>query len=214
MNLKKIIAGAFATDDPRYRTASMTSMIFCSAGSGAKQCLYILMMYASYMANVGFGVAVTVTGIILTVKSIFDGGIDPFLAAIYDRMPGRQVRQDAKVYAHRLGDGNIAAILMFSLLAGRVRRLARSDCLYHCLFSVCYWIQYNGNRCYNRSGDFDKQSQAETILKLYCNLLSVYCSYGTYHSNVISILPKYDNQYNAGCLWEKRYGYMLVYRQY
>ena len=67
MNLKKIIAGAKGSQNGIYRTASPVSMILASATSGGKSIFMMLMMYASYMANEGYGVAVAVTGIILAV---------------------------------------------------------------------------------------------------------------------------------------------------
>lgn len=87
MNLKKIIAGAKGSEGGIYRTASIKTMLFACATSGGKNVFMMLMMYAGYMANAGYGVLLTVTGIITMVKTIFDGVCDPFVAAIFDRMP-------------------------------------------------------------------------------------------------------------------------------
>lgn len=77
MNLKKIFAGMFGSNDPKYRTAKPWEMIFAGGTSAAKMAFYVLMMYASYAMNAGFGIAVTVTGIIIQAKTIFDGVTDP-----------------------------------------------------------------------------------------------------------------------------------------
>ena len=87
MNLKKIFAGMFGSNDPKYRTAKPWEMIFAGGTSAAKMAFYVLMMYASYAMNAGFGIAVTVTGIIIQAKTIFDGVTDPVVAIIYDRLP-------------------------------------------------------------------------------------------------------------------------------
>ena len=47
---------------------------------------YMLMMYVSYIANAGYGIAVAVTGIIATGTRIFDGITDPICAFISDRV--------------------------------------------------------------------------------------------------------------------------------
>ena len=87
MNLKKIFAGMFGSNDPKYRTAKPWEMIFAGGTSAAKMAFYVLMMYASYAMNAGFGIAVTVTGIIIQAKTIFDGVTDPVVAVIYDCLP-------------------------------------------------------------------------------------------------------------------------------
>ena len=57
----------FGSNDPRYRTASLRSMLLACATSGGKTIFMMLMSYAGYMANAGYGVLVMVTGIIMTV---------------------------------------------------------------------------------------------------------------------------------------------------
>lgn len=202
MNLKKIIAGAFADDDPRYRTASPVSMLFCSAGSGAKQAMYILMMYASYMANVGFGVAVTVTGVILTVKGVFDGAIDPFLAAIYDRMPVRKFGKMRFFMIVGWGLSVTAALLMFFFLPGRFEGVPGIVA-----FVIVYFMFVIG---YSTMG-----IGVTTVPAILTNnpkqrpFLSFTATVYQYLVPMIittvlsfKILPKHNNQYDAACLSE------------
>lgn len=208
MNLKKIIAGAFATDDPRYRTASPLSMIFCSAGSGAKQCMYILMMYASYMANVGFGVAVTVTGVILTVKSVFDGGIDPFLAAIYDRMPVGKHGKMRKFMIIGWIMASVAAMLMFSFLAGKfdgVPGIVVFVIVYF-LFVIGYSTMGIGVTTVPAILTNNPKQRPFLSFTAICYQYIVPMILTTVMS--FSILPKHNNQYDAACLSEAVWVYL------
>lgn len=210
MNLKKIIAGAFATDDPKYRTASPVSMLFCSAGSGAKQAMYILMMYASYMANVGFGVAVTVTGVILTVKGVFDGAIDPFLAAIYDRMP---VRKFGKMRFFMIIGWilcSIAALAMFFVLPNKFSGVPGVV-----VFVIVYFLFVIG---YSTMG-----IGVTTVPAILTNnpkqrpFLSFTATCYQYLVPMVittilsfSILPKHNNQYDAACLSEAVWIFLAI----
>lgn len=76
-SFKKIFGGMFGSNDPRYRTASPRSMLLGCATSGGKTVFMMLMSYAGYMANAGYGILVMLTGIIMTVKTVFDGVCDP-----------------------------------------------------------------------------------------------------------------------------------------
>ncbi len=69
----KKLSAASVRDGVEYRTASKLSMILGVATNGGGMCFYLLMMYASYIANAGDGIAVAVAGIIITGTRIFDG---------------------------------------------------------------------------------------------------------------------------------------------
>ena len=60
--------------------------LYTLAPGGIGNCFYLLMMYVSYIANVGYGIAVAVAGIIMTATRIFDGVTDPLCAIISDRI--------------------------------------------------------------------------------------------------------------------------------
>lgn len=119
MNIKKILGGMKGSNDPRYRTAKPFEMILAPAASASKMTFYVMMMMTGYVANTGFGVAVMLTGILATVKTWFDGAIDPFLALIYDKM---KVRKFGKIRFFLLLGYLIqatTAILMFNVLSGK-----------------------------------------------------------------------------------------------
>jgi len=68
-----------------YRRAKMLNIALSQLNSGGAMCFYILMTYASYCANAGYGVATATVGLILTASRIFDGITDPIVALLVDR---------------------------------------------------------------------------------------------------------------------------------
>ncbi len=69
-----------------YRRAKTWQMALAAMVNGSNMCFYILMTYVSYIANQGYGIAVALTGIIMTATRIFDGVTDPICALIADRI--------------------------------------------------------------------------------------------------------------------------------
>ena len=119
MNFKKVFSGAKGSEGGVYRTASMRSMLMGCATSGGKTVFMMLMSYAGYMANEGYGVLVMVTGIIMTIKTIFDGVCDPIVAAVFDRMKVGKLGKVRKFLLIGYGATVLSAILMFHILANR-----------------------------------------------------------------------------------------------
>lgn len=63
-----------------YRRANWFELIFGMANNGNGICFYLLMMYASYIATEGYGIAVATMGIIATVCRLFDAVTDALAA--------------------------------------------------------------------------------------------------------------------------------------
>ena len=73
-------------DGVEYRRAKGWRIAFSCSSSGLMgMTFYILMGYASYVANVGYGIATAVVGIILTATRVIDGVTDPLVAFIIDK---------------------------------------------------------------------------------------------------------------------------------
>lgn len=70
----------------QYRKCKTSEMILSQGGAIMGMCCYILISYASYSGNIGYGIATTAIGIIMTASRIFDGITDPLFAFIYDRV--------------------------------------------------------------------------------------------------------------------------------
>lgn len=73
-------------DGVQYRRAKLWQIILISCNSLVGMSVYSLIGYASYSANIGYGIATAMVGVILTCTRILDGVTDPMLAFLYDRV--------------------------------------------------------------------------------------------------------------------------------
>lgn len=210
MDMKKIIAGAKGSQNGTYRTASPISMIFASATSGGKNVFYVLMMYAGYMANEGYGIAVAVTGIIMTVKTIFDGACDPIVAAVFDRMPVGKLGKMRKFLLIGYATTSLAALLMFKLLAGKMDGVAGLIvfCAIFALFVVGYTILSIGGTSIPTILTNDPKQRpflnfTATVYQYVAPLLL---------NTILAfrILPAHNNRYDAACLAEACLVYIVI----
>ena len=210
MNLKKIFAGAKGSEGGIYRTASMRSMLLACATSGGKTVFMMLMSYAGYMANAGYGVLVMITGIIMTVKTIFDGVCDPIVAAVFDRMKVGKLGKVRKFLLIGYGATVLSAILMFHILANRFTGVVGLlvFCLHFALFIIGYTILSIGTTTIPAILTNDPKQRpfmnfAATVYQfsapIILNTLMAFM-----------ILPRHNNQYDAACLGEACYLYSAV----
>ncbi len=199
MDMKKILGGVKGSQNNIYRTASLRSMIFACATSGGKNIFMMLMMYASFMANAGYGVLVTVTGIIMTVKTIFDGVSDPIVAAVYDRMPVGKHGKVRIFLCIGYGVAIISAILMYSVLANRFTGVM-GIVVYvvtYALFVIGYTILSIGGTTIPTILTNDPKQRPFMNFAATCYqylapmLLTTIMSF--------TILPRHNNQYDAAC---------------
>lgn len=72
-------------DGVQYRRAKVWHIGLSQMAGAAQMCFYILMSYATYIGNSGYGIVVGVTGVIITASRIFDGVTDPIIAYIVER---------------------------------------------------------------------------------------------------------------------------------
>lgn len=210
MNLKKIIAGAKGSEGGVYRTASMKTMLLACATSGGKNVFFVLMMYAGYMANAGYGILLTVTGIITMVKTIFDGVCDPFVAAVFDRMPVGKLGKMRKFLLIGYTSTIISAILMFNLLANKFEGVLGIVvfCVIYAFFVVGYTILSIGGTTIPTIVTNDPKQRP------FMNFTAtVYQYLAPMILNTImafTILPRHNDQYDAACLGEACFVYSAV----
>ena len=72
-------------DGVQYRRAKTWHIALSQLYNGAGICFYVLMSYATYIGNAGYGILVAVTGFIITASRVFDGITDPICAFIIER---------------------------------------------------------------------------------------------------------------------------------
>lgn len=210
MNLKKIFAGARGSQNGIYRTASMRSMLLGCATSGGKTVFMMLMSYAGYMANAGYGILVMLTGIIMTVKTIFDGVCDPVVAAVFDRMKVGRLGKVRKFLLIGYGVTVLSAILMFHILANKFEGPLGvfMYCAHFALFIIGYTILSIGTTTIPAILTNDPKQRPfmnfaatcyQFLAPIILNALMAFM-----------ILPRHNNQYDAACLGEACYLYSAV----
>lgn len=210
MNFKKVFSGAKGSEGGVYRTASMRSMLMGCATSGGKTVFMMLMSYAGYMANEGYGVLVMVTGIIMTIKTIFDGVCDPIVAAVFDRMKVGKLGKVRKFLLIGYGATVLSAILMFHILANRFDGPLGvfMFCTQFALYIIGYTILSIGTTTIPAILTNDPKQRP------FLNFTAtVYQFSAPIILNAImafAILPRHGNQYNAACLGEACYVYSAV----
>lgn len=77
---------ASQADGVTYRRARTWEIALSQMNNGSAMIFYTLVGLMSYLQNAGYGIAVAVAGIILTVTRVFDGLIDPLLALIIEKV--------------------------------------------------------------------------------------------------------------------------------
>lgn len=80
---------ASEADGVVYRRARTWEIAFSQLNNGSAMIFYVLVGLMSYLQNAGYGIAVAVAGIILTVTRVFDGLIDPLIAIVIERVTFR-----------------------------------------------------------------------------------------------------------------------------
>jgi GPH family glycoside/pentoside/hexuronide:cation symporter len=72
-----------------YYSAKPWQLLLYPLGNGVNNLFLVLMMFTSYLAAGGYGIAVAVAGTIITATRIFDGITDPLIALVSDRVNTR-----------------------------------------------------------------------------------------------------------------------------
>lgn len=208
MNIKKIFSGMRGSNDPKYRTAKPFEMILAPAASASKMTFYVMMMMTGYVANTGFGVAVMITGILATVKTWFDGAIDPLLALIYDKT---KVGKFGKIRLFlMLGYliQAIAAILMFNVLSGKFTGVTGVV-----VYIILYFLFVLGYSVTSIAGGtsigviLTNDPKQRPFMQFIQMLYQYIGPIGV--SNIINliVLPRYNNQIDATMLSEACFWY-------
>ncbi len=187
------------SEEVAYRKASIIDMILSVGTNGGQMCFYILMMYASYIANEGYGIAVATVGVILSVTKVFDGVTDAMAAAIIELMPAKHGKVRIGIIIGFVVE-SLATMMLFNWAAGKFEGVAGVV-----IFTITYVMYTLGYTMYGTAGAVNP-----TIItndpkqRPMMGFIGVAYSYLTpmIFNTMISfwILPKYDNQYNAEML--------------
>lgn len=199
---------ASVKDGVQYRRASIASMCLSAATRGTNLCFYLLMMYASYIANEGYGIAVALAGIIITGTRIFDAVTDSLLAALFDRMkPGKH----GKIRLFILLGWAVMALADIAMYNWMVGKFSGTFGVF--VFILLYLVHIIGYTLLNMcTGVIGTAITNDPVQRPFMNFIGTLYSYLTpmVLNTFLSfyILPKYDNRYNAACLSEACFWYI------
>lgn len=199
-----------AKDGVRYRRASVLNITMGVATRGVAMSFYMLMMYASYIANAGYGIATILAGTIITGTRLFDGVTDPILAAIMDRKkPGKHGKIRMLILIG-WAISSVACVAMYNWVAGKFDGVA-GVAMFIAIYAV-YIIGYTVlNMCI---GTINAVITNDPAQRPFVGVVGNIYGFGIpmLMSTLLAftILPKYNNQYNAACLKEACFWYVGV----
>ena len=185
-----------SNDDIVYRRAKTWHIALSQLNSASAMCFYILIGYASYVANVGYGVATAVIGIILTATRIFDGITDPIIALLIDKTNTRF----GKLRIFMLGGWGIEAlsiILMYKLLSNQGFGVLTFILLY-----MLYVIGYTMN---NMAGQIigpvmTNDPKQRPLVSVWSTVYNYIVPMSLSLVIMMVILPAYGNEYTVDML--------------
>lgn len=183
-------------DGVQYRSAKLWQIILYSCSSMSGMGVMVLTGMASYSASVGYGIATTVLGLILTCTRILDAVTDPLLAFVYDKVNTRFGKVRILMITGYLVEA-AALLCMFHILSSKGNGIFT--------FCLCYVIYIIGYTTINMT--------AQTIPALMTNdpkqrpMISVWLTVFNYLTPVtlnlvltMILLPRCGNEYNQAFL--------------
>ena len=180
-------------DGVQYRRAPTWAIAIGQMQNGCAMAFYTLMGIATYMANSGYGMALTVAGVVLTVTRLFDGIIDPFLAVWIDKFQSKFGKLRIMMligFAIR----SLAVLMLFVWFSDGSHGIV--------MFVVLYLLNIVGNSIYDIAGNMipavatNDPKQRPTV-----QVWATIFNYGfPMIFSIISsmvLLPMYGNQYTV-----------------
>lgn len=192
-----------------YRRANWFELIFGMANNGNGICFYLLMMYASYIATEGYGIAVATMGIIATATRLFDAVSDTFVGWLFDVVNPKKGKLRIFLVIGFIIE-SLAAFAMFNWAVGKHSGV--QGIVFFVIIYIIYFIGYTINGI--AGGAVGTVLTNDPKQRGMVGLIGTMYSYITpmVFNTIISflILPKYDNQYNAPMLKEACFLYAFV----
>lgn len=203
------IFNASARDGVQYRKASMLEMILGNANNGCGICFYLLMMYASYIANAGYAIVPAVAGIIITGTRLFDGFTDALFAVLFEKMNPKHGKIRIFLVVGWVMAA-LAVLMMYDWASGKYT--GTTGIVVFILIYVVYICGYTINGMAGGTigivltNDPTQRPMMGVFGTLYSYLVPLI------FNNIVTfaILPRYDNQYNAPMLKEACYWYVIT----
>lgn len=179
-----------------YRRAKTWRIALAQLNSGGSMCFYILMTYASYIANSGYGIMTAIVGIILTGTRIFDSITDPIIAILIDKTHTRF----GKIRIWMLGGWlleSLALAMMFVWASGKGHGVL--------LFIVLYMFYVVGYTMNNVAGQIIppvmvNDPKQRPLVGVWSTVYNYFVPMILSMVIAMGILPRYNNEYSIEML--------------
>lgn len=179
-----------------YRRAKTWQIALATINSGGAMCFYILLTYASYVANVGYGVATAIVGMILTATRIFDGVINSVIAMMIDKTMTRF----GKIRLYMLGGWaleSLAILLLYNWCSGKGHGII--------LFIILYLIYIVGYTMNNVAGlivgpVMTNDPKQRPLVGVWGTVYNYFVPMIMTVLFTVVLLPKFNNEYNVEML--------------
>lgn len=183
-------------DGVQYRRAKTWQIALAQMCSGANMCFYMLVGYANYVGNVGYGLLLATVGLILTGTRIFDAITDPIISFLIDKTNTRF----GKIRIFMLGGWlleSTAILMLFSWLNGKGHGIV--------MFIVLYMLYIIGYTMSNMAGqivgpiltnDPKQRPLVGVWATVYNYAIPIIISMGI----TVVILPRFGNEYTVPML--------------
>lgn len=180
-------------DGVMYRRAKLWQIALSQLCTAAPMCFYMLMTYATYIGNSGYGIVVGITGIIITATRIFDGVTDPICAYIVERTGTRF----GKIRIFMLAGWAVMALATTAICNWGAGRLSGIPGLI--FFIVCYMVYIIGYTLSGIAGSMigpvmtNDPGQRPTI-SVWSTVYSYFAPMVISIVSMMAILPKYNGE--------------------
>ena len=185
---------ASEVDGVQYRRSKTWQIALGMMSQAMSMTFYSLITLVSYTANVNYGIAMGLAGVLLTGSRIFDGIIDPAIALIIDRFDGR--RGKIRVFmAAGWVIRSIAAILLFVWSGGGGVPL----------FVALYLIYIVGNSVCDIAGNMippiiTNDPRQRPLVGVWGTAYSYLIPMVLMVVSNVIILPRFDGEYTSAML--------------
>lgn len=197
----KTKVSASQSDGVQYRRAKVWQIALSQLTGAAQMCFYILLTYATYIGNSGYGIVVGVTGVIITVSRIFDGVTDPIIACIIERTNTRF----GKIRIFMMAGWAVMALATTAMCNWGAGHLDGVGGLI--FFVVCYMLYIVGYTLVGVSTSMTgpvmtNDPKQRPSLSVWSTIYSYLAPMIVSMVGMAAILPKYDNQITTPFLAE------------
>ncbi len=185
-------------DGVQYRRSPTWQIALAQMNGGAGMCFYILMGYASYVANAGYGILTAMVGLILTATRIFDGVTDPIIALIMDKMNTRF----GKIRIIQVSGWLIQVLaikILYDWASGKGHGIITFVLLY-----MLYIIGYTMNNVAAQvmGPVLSNDPKQRPMINVWSTIYNYFVPVSFSMVIVMGVLPKYNNQFSVPMLAE------------